>query len=141
MDAGGLPEGLQLTLPKVSYADQVTAMARLCEAFETARGLPPGRLGFGIQIETSQAIVGPDGRATVARMIDAAAGRATSLHYGTFDYSASVGTSAAHQAPDHPAADHAMAVMQVASAGTAVRLSHGSTQGLPVRSPAQGHPA
>ncbi|NGO70858.1 DUF6986 family protein [Streptomyces boncukensis] len=132
MEAGGLPGGLVLTLPKVSYAEQVAAMARLCEEFEKAHGLGPGRIGFEIQIETTQAILGPDGRATVARMIDAARGRATSLHYGTYDYSASCGVSAAHQAMDHPAADHAKAVMQVAAAGTGVRLSDGSTNVLPV---------
>ncbi|MFG3353387.1 DUF6986 family protein [Streptomyces sp. NPDC048001] len=132
MDAGGLPDGLVLTLPKVTYTEQVTAMVRLVEEFEKARGLPAGRIGFEIQIETSQAILGPDGTATVARMIDAAEGRATGLHYGTFDYSACLGVSAAHQAGDHPAADHAKAVMQVAAAGTGVRVSDGSTNVLPV---------
>lgn len=132
MRAGGLPDGLLLTLPKVTYAEQVTAMVRLLEAFEKAHGLESGRIGFEIQIETTQSILGADGRATVARMIEAAEGRATSLHYGTFDYSASCGVSAAHQSLDHPAADHAKAVMQVAAAGTGVRLSDGSTNVLPV---------
>ncbi|KUL38165.1 aldolase [Streptomyces sp. NRRL F-4489] len=141
MEAGGLPEGLVLTLPKVTYAEQVTAMVRLLEAFEKARGLAPGRIGFEIQIETTQSILGADGRATVARMIEAAEGRATSLHYGTFDYSASCGVSAAYQASDHPVADHAKAVMQVAAAGTGVRLSDGSTNVLPVGPTAQVHDA
>ncbi|MET7683910.1 aldolase/citrate lyase family protein [Streptomyces sp. NPDC005423] len=141
MDAGGLPDGLVLTLPKVTYAEQVTAMARLLEAFERARGLAPGRIGFEIQIETSQAVLATDGTATVARMIQAAGGRATGLHYGTFDYSASLGVSAAYQASDHPAADHAKAVMQVAAAGTGVRVSDGSTNVLPVGPTAQVHDA
>lgn len=141
MDAGGLPDGLVLTLPKVTYAEQVTAMVRLLEEFEKARGLPAGRIGFEIQIETSQSILGPDGTATVARMIDAAEGRATGLHYGTFDYSACLGVSAAHQASDHPAADHAKAVMQVAAAGTGVRVSDGSTNVLPVGPTEQVHDA
>ncbi len=129
---GGLPDGLVLTLPKVTSSEQVRAMVHLCEEFEAARRLPAGALGFELQIETTQAVLGPDGRATVARMIDAAAGRATSLHYGTFDYSAACGVSAAHQSLDHPVADHAKAVMQVAAAGTGVRLSDGSTNVLPV---------
>lgn len=132
VEAGPLPGGLVLTLPKVTYAEQVTAMVRLLEAFEEARGLDRGRLGFEIQIETSQAILAADGTATVARMIRAAEGRATGLHYGTFDYSACLGVSAAYQASDHPAADHAKAVMQVAAAGTGVRVSDGSTNVLPV---------
>ncbi|MFH8804012.1 DUF6986 family protein [Streptomyces sp. NPDC017936] len=141
MEAGGLPDGLVLTLPKVTYPEQVGAMVRLLEAFEEARGLAPGRLGFEIQIETSQAVLATDGTATVARMIQAAGGRATGLHYGTFDYSACLGVSAAHQAADHPAADHAKAVMQVAAAGTGVRLSDGSTNVLPVGPTEQVHDA
>ncbi|MGW6745509.1 DUF6986 family protein [Streptomyces sp. NPDC055025] len=140
-EAGALPGGLVLTLPKVTYAEQVTAMVRLAEEFEKARGLEPGRLGFEIQIETSQSILGADGTATVARMIDAADGRATALHYGTFDYSACVGVSAAYQSSDHPAADHAKAVMQVAAAGTGVRVCDGSTNVLPVGPTAQVHDA
>jgi hypothetical protein len=40
--------------------------------------------------------------------------------------------AAAYQSLEHPAADHAKAVMQVAAAGTGVRLSDGSTNVLPV---------
>ncbi|MEV0965004.1 aldolase/citrate lyase family protein [Streptomyces sp. NPDC049910] len=138
---GGLPGGLVLTLPKVTYPEQVTAFVRLLEAFEKAHGLDTGRIGFEIQVETSQAILAADGTATVARMIDAAGGRATGLHYGTFDYSACLGVSAAHQASDHPAADHAKAVMQVAAAGTGVRVSDGSTNVLPVGGTDQVHQA
>ncbi|MGW5661380.1 HpcH/HpaI aldolase/citrate lyase family protein [Streptomyces sp. NPDC003758] len=141
MEAGGLPDGLVLTLPKVTYPEQVAAMVRLLEAFEKAHGLDAGRLGFEIQIETSQAVLAADGTATVARMIHAAEGRATGLHYGTFDYSACLGVSAAHQASDHPAADHAKAVMQVAAAGTGVRVSDGSTNVLPVGPTEQVHDA
>ncbi|MFE1510916.1 DUF6986 family protein [Streptomyces sp. NPDC058726] len=141
MEALGLPAGLVLTLPKVTYPEQVAAMARLLGAFEATHGLAAGRIGFEIQIETSQAILAADGTATVARMIQAAGGRATGLHYGTFDYSACLGVSAAHQASDHPAADHAKAVMQVAAAGTGVRLSDGSTNVLPVGPTAKVHDA
>ncbi|MFF3412411.1 DUF6986 family protein [Streptomyces sp. NPDC002742] len=141
MEEGGLPDGLVLTLPKVTYAEQVTAMVRLLEEFEKARGLEPGRIGFEIQIETSQSVLAADGTATVARMIQAAEGRATGLHYGTFDYSACLGVSAAHQSSDHPAADHAKAIMQVAAAGTGVRLSDGSTNVLPVGPTGKVHDA
>ncbi|MFF1721771.1 DUF6986 family protein [Streptomyces sviceus] len=141
MAAGGLPEGLVLTLPKVTYAEQVSAFARLLEAFEKSHGLDSGRLGFEIQIETSQSILATDGTATVARMIQAAEGRATGLHYGTFDYSACLGVSAAYQASDHPAADHAKAIMQVAAAGTGVRVSDGSTNVLPIGPTAKVHDA
>ncbi|MBC6446118.1 DUF6986 family protein [Actinokineospora xionganensis] len=132
LDAGPLPDGFVVTLPKVTAVEQVAAMTVVCERLEVAHGLPPGRLRFEIQVETPQAILGPDGTAAVARMIDAAAGRCTGLHYGTYDYSAALGVSAAHQSMEHPAADHAKAVMQLAAAGTGVRVSDGSTNVAPV---------
>jgi hypothetical protein len=89
-------------------------------------------LEFEIQIETPAAVLGTDGVATVSRLIQASEGRCSGLHYGTYDYSASVGIAAEYQALDHPAADHAKAVLQVAAAGTGVRLSDGSTNVLPV---------
>jgi citrate lyase beta subunit len=135
--AGDLPAGLLLTLPKVTSVAQVAAMVETCAALEQAYGLPSGRLGFEIQVETPQAVLAADGTATVARMIAEADGRCAGLHYGTFDYSASLGIAAAQQSLEHPAADHAKAVMQVAAAGTGVRLSDGSTNVLPVGSSEQ----
>ena len=77
-------------------------------------------------------MLGPDGTALVARMVHAAGGRLTALHYGTYDYSAFCGIAAEQQSLEHPVADHAKLVMQAAAAGTGVRLSDGSTNVLPV---------
>jgi hypothetical protein len=65
-------------------------------------------------------------------MLHAAAGRCAGLHYGTYDYSAALGIAAGYQSMEHPAADHAKAVMQLAAAGTGVPVSDGSTNVLPV---------
>ncbi|WP_098456312.1 DUF6986 family protein [Sanguibacter antarcticus] len=135
VDAGGLPDGLVLTLAKVTTVDQVDAMVRVCEQLEAAHGLPAGRLRFEIQVETPQLVLGADGTVPVARALHRAPGRVSSLHYGTYDYSASLGIAAQHQAMDHPAADHAKQAMQVAVAGTGVHLSDGSTNIVPVGSP------
>ncbi|KQU65364.1 aldolase/citrate lyase family protein [Phycicoccus sp. Root101] len=129
---GRLPDGFVVTLPKVTSVDQVEAMVVACGRLEAGLGLESGAIGFEIQVETPQSILGPDGTALVARMVHASAGRCTGLHYGTYDYSASCGIAAAYQSMEHPAADHAKAVMQVAAAGTGVRLSDGSTNLLPV---------
>ena len=130
-----LPGGFVITLPKVTSAAQVSAMALLCERMEAAFGVRrPRWLVFEIQVETPQVILGADGAATIARCVHAAPGRLTGLAYGTYDYSAALGIPAACQSLDHPAADHAKAVMQVAAAGTGVRLSDGSTNILPVGS-------
>ena len=123
-----------VTLPKVSGTDQVTAMVTLLERLENGYGLAAGTLRFEIQIELPAAVLATDGTATVARLLTAAGGRCTGLHYGTYDYSAAAGVAAAYQAMDHPVADHAKAVMQVAAAQTGVRLSDGSTNILPVGS-------
>ena len=131
---GPLPDGFVITLPKVSSADQVRAMVRLCGRLEEARDLEPGRLRFEVQVETPQLVLGADGAAGVARCVHAGGGRLTGLHYGTYDYSAALGIAAGHQSMDHLAADHARAVMQVAAAGTGVRLSDGSTNVLPAGS-------
>lgn len=129
--AGGSPAELVVTLPKVTATAQVEAMARLCERLEEAHGIDEQALRFEVQVETAQAILGPDGTATVASIVHAAPGRLTGLHFGTYDYSAAIGIAGAYQSLEHPAADHAKAVMQVAVAGTGVRLSDGSTNVLP----------
>jgi citrate lyase beta subunit len=129
---GGFWDRFVVTLPKVTSVDQVSAMALACARLESAHGIPAGSLKFEIQVETPQSILGPDGTALVARMIHAAEGRCTGLHYGTYDYSASCGISAAYQSMEHPVADHAKAVMQAAAAGTGVFVSDGSTNVLPV---------
>ncbi|WP_328917476.1 MULTISPECIES: DUF6986 family protein [unclassified Streptomyces] len=127
---GGLGDGFRVTLAKVTSVDQVEAMVFACACLEAEYGIAP--LRFEIQVETPQAVVGPDGSAQVARMLHASEGRCTGLHYGTYDYSAACGIAAAYQSMEHPVADHAKAVMQAAAAGTGVFVSDGSTNVLPV---------
>ncbi|MEU6138119.1 aldolase/citrate lyase family protein [Nocardioides sp. NPDC047086] len=129
---GGLGDGFVITLPKVTSVEQVTAMVTALSVLESVHGITAGSLRFEIQVETPQAILGSDGTALIARMIAAGSGRVTGLHYGTYDYSASLGVAAAFQSMEHPVADHAKDVMQVAAAGTGVFVSDGSTNVLPV---------
>ncbi|MCV9996315.1 aldolase [Paeniglutamicibacter sp. ZC-3] len=135
--AGELPPGLVLTLPKVTTVAQVRAMVFVCEQLEAAHSLPAGRLRFEVQMETPQLILAHDGTVPSATLLHAGQGRITSLHYGTYDYSASLGIAAAYQSMEHPAADYAKNVMQVAVAGTGVHLSDGSTNILPLGDPEQ----
>jgi citrate lyase beta subunit len=130
LEAGGDLGRFVVTLPKVTSVDQVEAMVYACGEIENALGVTG--LRFEIQVETPQSILGPDGTALVARMVHAADGRCTALHYGTYDYSAFCGIAAEYQSMAHPVADHAKLVMQAAAAGTGVRLSDGSTNMLPV---------
>ncbi|MEU0465630.1 aldolase [Amycolatopsis sp. NPDC006131] len=132
LENGELPAGFVVTLPKVTAVEQVGAAAEVLGHLEAAYGLPDGALRFEVQVETAQSIVDGEGRVAVARIVQAAEGRCSGLHYGTYDYSAGLGIAAEHQSMDHPAADFAKAFMQVSAAGTGVRLSDGSTNKLPV---------
>ncbi|GAA1793089.1 hypothetical protein GCM10009712_44900 [Pseudarthrobacter sulfonivorans] len=130
--AGELPAGLVLTLPKVTTVAQVQAMDFAVSRLEEAHGLPAGRLRFEVQVETPQLILGPDGTSPVAQLPHVVPGRISALHYGTYDYSASLQISAEYQSMEHPVADFAKEVMQLAVAGTGIRLSDGSTNIIPV---------
>jgi len=130
--AGELPEGLILTLPKVTTVAQVQAMDFAVSRLEEIHSLPAGRLRFEVQVETPQLILGPEGTSPVARLPHAVPGRISALHYGTYDYSASLQISAEYQSMEHPVADFAKEVMQLAVAGTGIRLSDGSTNIIPV---------
>jgi hypothetical protein len=131
---GGLPDRFVLTLPKVAHVAEVSAAVRICERLERGYGLTAGALRFELQIEVPQAVVSPDGVATVARLIRAADDRCEGLHYGTYDFSAAAGVIAGQQSLEHPLADHAKAVMQLAAAQTGVRVSDGSTNVVPTGS-------
>lgn len=130
--AGTLPDSTVLTLPKVTTVDQIKAMNDVADTLEAGLKLPPGTVRYEVQVETPQLIVGPNGTAEIARVVHAGQGRITSLHYGTYDYSASLGIAAAYQSMDHPAADFAKNVILTAVAGTGVHFSDGSTNILPL---------
>lgn len=134
VEAGGLPERFVVTLPKVVHVAEVTTAVRICERLEQVYGLTAGSLRFELQIEVPQAVVGPDGTATVARLVHAGDGRCEGLHYGTYDFSAAAGVVAGEQSLEHPLADHAKAVMQLAAAQTGIRISDGSTNVVPTGS-------
>jgi citrate lyase beta subunit len=133
--AGGVPAGFVFTVPKLRDVRQVDAVNVLCEEFERVHGLDEGALRFELQIEIPQAVLGPDGTATLAQAIHRGRPRLSGLHYGTYDYSAACGVVSAQQSLAHPVADHAKAVMQAAAAQTGVWVSDGSTQVLPTGSP------
>ncbi|GAA3302048.1 hypothetical protein Dvina_12170 [Dactylosporangium vinaceum] len=128
---GPPPEGFVITFPKAGSPAYAEAAVLLCRQLERAHGLPDGTLHFELQVETPQAILGPDGRSPLPEMIARSQGRLTGLHYGTYDYSTALGIAPGHQSLEHPVADHAKAVMQVAAAGTGVDVVDGSTNIIP----------
>ncbi|MGW5052163.1 DUF6986 family protein [Actinokineospora sp. NPDC004072] len=129
---GRPPAGFVATFPKVTSAEQVAALAEVLDVLEERLDLRRGVLRFEIQIETPRSVVAADGRLAVPGLISAGRGRVSGLHFGTYDYTAACGLSAADQHLAHAACDFARNVMQVSAAGTGVRLSDGSTNVLPV---------
>lgn len=132
LENGSLPGGFVLTLPKVTAIEQVSVAVDVLRALEKAYGLAEGALRFEVQLETPQSIVDSSGAVAVPLVIEAAQGRCSGLHFGTYDYSAALGIAAQYQSMEHPAADFAKALMQVSAAERGVRLSDGSTNRLPV---------
>lgn len=122
---GEVPPGFVITFPKVTSVDQVEVFGEVLDLFGK-------ELKFEIQVETTQSVVDDEGRLAIPRFIKAGKGRVTGLHFGTYDYTAGCGLSAAQQHLAHGACDFARHVMQVSAAGTGVRLSDGSTNVLPV---------
>ncbi|MDL9937265.1 aldolase [Gordonia sp. ABSL1-1] len=129
--AGGVPDGFVFTVPKLRDVRQVDAVNLICADLERAHGLSSGTLRYELQVEIPQAVLGPDGRATVAQAIHRGRPRLSGLHYGTYDYSAACGIVSAQQSLTHAVADHAKSVMQAAAAQTGVWVSDGSTQVIP----------
>lgn len=129
---GALPPGFVVTLPKVTIAEEVAAAVDLFEILERSLGLREGALRLEIMVETPQAIFDAEGRVPLESFVRAARGRCEAAHFGTYDYTAACDVTATHQSMTHPAASFARHVMQVALAGTGVRISDGATNVMPV---------
>jgi citrate lyase beta subunit len=130
--AGRLPDNFVVTLPKVTLAEQPRTLVRLFEILETRHRLPAGALRLEIMIETTQALIGADGRSPLPGFLAACEGRCTGAHFGTYDFTASCNITAAYQAMEHPLCDLAKGLMMLAFAGTGIFLSDGATNIMPV---------
>jgi citrate lyase beta subunit len=131
---GALPPNFVVTLPKITSPEQVATMASACDAFEYWRDTSAGLLRFELMVETTQSIFASDGSVALPRFIAEGGGRIVAAHFGTYDYTAACGITAAHQHMLHPVCDFAKHVMQVALAGTGIWLSDGATNIMPVGS-------
>jgi citrate lyase beta subunit len=130
--APGLPNNWVVTLPKIAHPEQVSAFVDALEELESRLGLEEGSLRFEAMVETPQIVMDADGRSALPALIEAGRGRLVAAHFGTYDYTAALNITAAHQRMRHPACDFARHMMQLAFAGTGVWLSDGSTTVMPV---------
>ena len=132
VEAGGIPDRWVVTVPKVTIIEQVDYTVAVLRNLEKKLGLADGTLKFEVMVETPQIILDRQGTSLLPRVLDASDGRLRGAHFGTYDYTAGINITAAHQRMRHLACDFAKHFMQVAFAGTDVWLSDGSTTVMPV---------
>ncbi len=65
-------------------------------------------------------------------LVGAARGRCVAVHFGPYDYTASLNIAAPRQAITHPAAQFARSVLQASFGGSGVRISDGPLNVLPI---------
>ncbi len=114
-----VPEKFVVTLPKITVPEQVSALVDTLD-----------QIGSGIKMEMM--VETPQSIFMLPQLVDAARGRCVAAHFGTYDYTASLGITAAHQHMLHPACDFARSMMQASLAGTGLWLSDGATNIMPV---------
>ena len=131
-ESGRIPERWVVTIPKVTIIEQVEYTVAVLRSLEKKLGLADGSLQFEVMVETPQIILDRRGTSLLPRVLDASDGRLRGAHFGTYDYTAGINITAAHQRMRHLACDFAKHFMQVAFAGTDVWLSDGSTTVMPV---------
>jgi citrate lyase beta subunit len=129
---GAWPPGFVVTLPKILGPEAVTALADALDSLERKLRLESGTVPIELMIETPQSVFSATGTVAPPSLVAAGGGRVHSAHFGTYDYTASLDITAAHQHMTHPSCDFAKHVLQVSLAGTGVRLSDGATNILPV---------
>ena len=129
---GTLPGNFVVTLPKIVSPEQVRALVSIFGEIEPRLRLAPGALKMEMMVETTQSIIADDGQIGLPRLLEAADGRCTAAHFGTYDYTASCSITAAYQDMLHPACDFARNMMQVAFGGTGIWLSDGATNIMPI---------
>jgi citrate lyase beta subunit len=115
---GKTPENFVVTLPKITVPEQVRALVQMLDHY--------GGMRMEAMIETPQAL------RNIPALMEAADSSCSALHFGPYDYTASLGITGASQHLMHPACIFARCQMQVDTAGLDVNLSDGPTNILPV---------
>lgn len=131
-EAFGVPQGFCVTLPKTERPAEVEVLARTLSALEVRLGLAPHAVRIEIMVESPRALFTEDGRLALRPLIEAGDGRVRAVHFGTYDYTASLGITAGYQTMSHPACAFAREIMQVATYGMPVFLADGATNVLPL---------
>lgn len=129
-EAGSLPSGFVVTLPKIQDSDQVTILVEALAEMEASLDIAP--IPIELMVETPETVIAADATAGLRTFVEAGQGRVRGAHFGTYDYTASMNITATHQSMDHPACDFARHVLQASLAGSGIWLSDGATNVMPI---------
>jgi citrate lyase beta subunit len=113
-----LPADFVVTLPKITAVDQVSAFL---EALS-----PYPEVGVELMVETSLSLM------KLPELVDLTGNRCRGAHFGPYDYTSSLGITAANQHLLHPACNFARSTMLMTLAGRGIALSDGPTSIMPV---------
>ncbi len=129
---GELPKHFYITLPKVALPEEVAALSDLCSRLEPRVRFEPGGLRIELMIETPRAVLNESGQVNLLALVGAARGRCAAVHFGPYDYTASLHIAATYQPIAHFASDFARSIVQLALAGTGIRIADGPTNVMPI---------
>lgn len=132
VERGAIPDNWIVTVPKITIIEQVEFFVKVLDHLEAKLDLADRSLRFEAMVETPQIILSSRGVSLLPQIYEAAEGRLSAAHFGTYDYTAGSNITASYQRMQHSACEFAKNVMQVAFAGTGVWLSDGSTTVMPV---------
>ncbi len=125
-------EAFRVTVPKVTHLQELAIAARALERLEEEHALPERTFVLEAMAESPDALIDREGRVPLVMWPSLARGRLAAIHFGAFDFLASVGVSARDQSLDHHACVHARAVIALAAARGDLEVSDGTFLELPV---------
>ncbi|MEP1093761.1 MAG: phosphoenolpyruvate kinase [Cyclobacteriaceae bacterium] len=130
--SGKLPANFVVMLPKVTIPEQVSTLVKLFELIEANTELVAGTLKCEMMVETTQAVIDPDGKNPLRKFVEASKGRMIATAFGTYDYTASNNITAKYQDMGHGVCDFAHYMMKVSLGSTGLWLADGATNVMPI---------
>ena len=130
-NAGKLPPGFAITLPKVEQANQLSLLVQSLDEFERQHQLDSASIALEIMLESSLGLVNEQGAITGKSLLAAGGERLRGVHLGIYDYGASARLAAPSQRLDSRTCEWARNIIKLAFDPSAVTISDGSTNILP----------
>ena len=122
----------RVTLPKVTQLQELAMAARALERLETDHDLPARSFVLEAMVESPDALLDREGRVPIALWASVSRGRLAAMHFGAFDYTASLGVPARSQSLDHPSCLYVRSVIGLAAARSDLEVSDGPFLEIPI---------